>query len=89
MDQPQNILVVSDLHLGSDQGAVTSASFCHFLDWIARSGDSLEVSSLTRVDWRLARPSLIVLLGDFVDLWLAVYFKPGVGKSLMYHGFCP
>lgn len=85
MDPHGNILVVSDLHLGGDEGAAASASFCHFLEWIARSGEFLEVSSLTRTGWTLQRPSLIILLGDFVDLWI----PRGVDRSGVLNDIIP
>lgn len=66
----RSILVVSDLHLGGEQGEKTSVSFIKFIDWISRKGDLLEISSNGTINRTVQCPSLIILLGDIMELWV-------------------
>ena len=61
LDPGKSIIVVSDLHLGSNEDPETGARFGRFLDFVkggAMAGDL-----------RLLTPGKFILLGDILELW--------------------
>jgi UDP-2,3-diacylglucosamine pyrophosphatase LpxH len=66
----ESYLVVSDLHLGSED--CCNEEFEHFLDWLAacsRNDGRLPVQT-QQGDRRLTPPTTFILLGDMVELWV-------------------
>lgn len=72
IDPEKSIIVVSDLHLGGNQGERTSRDFSSFLDWLKLLCDE---SNETRVEIKakgskkLKPPQMLILLGDILELW--------------------
>lgn len=68
IDKERSIIVVSDLHLGSEKGQRTSEDFASFLNWLKSDGEKkVEVK---RNSYKILKPpQLLILLGDILELW--------------------
>jgi UDP-2,3-diacylglucosamine pyrophosphatase LpxH len=88
IDPEKSIIVVSDLHLGGNQGEKTSNDFSSFLEWLKLLCDEsnetkIKIKPLSSK--KLKPPQMLILLGDILELWRP---RPPL-RSELFNDFFP